>query len=117
MTVQGHTASVGDSSQRFLGTTSVDDVLRFQVHRLITHLFKSLLCVIEDLGEDHDKALRKLHEALPDQYRSLVTLADHFDEAKGKQLRSRILDAGNDCLRDVDAQIQFYDIALRTPKN
>lgn len=113
MTDKGH----GADSQRFIGTTSVDDVLRFQINRLITNLFKSLLCVIEDLGEDHDKALRKLHDALPEQHRVLVTLADHFDEEKARQLRSRILDAGNDTLRSVDDQIAFYDIALKTPKN
>lgn len=105
------------SSQRFIGTTSIDEVLHFQIHRLVTNLFKSFLVVIEDIGEEHDDALAKMEEALPEAYKPYVRLADAFDEAKAKRLRSRILDAGNDCLRDIKAQIDNYDISLRQPKN
>lgn len=103
----------GSQSQYFIGQTEVGDVLRFQADRLIRQLFKTLLVVMEDLAIEHDAALGRIEDALPDQYKAYVKCADWLDEAKAKQIRSKILDAGNDCLREVDKQILNYDIGFK----
>lgn len=118
MTDKGHTSGiVATHSQHFIGNTSVDDVLRFQVDRLVKTLFKSFLVIIEDLAEDHDRALEKLSDVLPDNFKPYVKLADYLDEETALRLRGKILDAGNSCLRELQAQIDQYDISLPRPKN
>ncbi len=93
----------------------MDDVLRFQLHRLVTNLFKQQLALLEELEEDHDVALARLHDSLPPEYQAYVKLADYLDENKAKRLRGKVLDAGNDVLRQIDEQFQRYDISLRKP--
>jgi hypothetical protein len=94
---------------------NLEDVLRFQADRLVKQLFKTFLVVMEDLAEDHDSALQKIEDALPDQYKPYVKLGDYFDEAKADRIRNKILDAGNDCLRELDKQISYYDISFKKP--
>ena len=96
-------------------TYSVDpeEVLRFQLHRIITSLFKGQLVILEDLGLEHDEALGKLYDALPDQYKPFVNLADYFTEQKGEILRKKVLDAGNDSKRQVDEILKTFNITLK----
>lgn len=114
MSVKGNTMG---TNQHFIGQTNVEDVLRFQMDRLVTQLFKTFLVVIEDLADDHDEALQRIEDALPTEYKPYVKLADYFDEARAARLRSKILDAGNGCLRDLQTHIDHYEISLKQPKN
>lgn len=100
---------------RPIGQVAVDDVLRFQVHRIVTNLFKNQLVLLEDLAQDHDAAMAKLHASLPAEYQPYVKLADYLDEDRGARLRSKTLDAGNEAIRALEEQLAFYDIHLRKP--
>lgn len=96
-------------------TYSVDpnEVLRFQLRRTITHLFKSYLTLTEELGDEHDIALNKLKTALPDALRGYVDLADYLTPERGTALRKKILDGGNDTLREVDKVMEQFDIEFK----
>lgn len=98
-----------------MATYSVDpeEVLRFQMHRLVTSLFKSFLIILEDLGAEHDEALEKLYTALPEEYKPFVNLADYFTEQKGELLRKKVLDAGNDTRRQIDEVLKSFTITLK----
>ena len=89
------------------------EVLRFQLHRSTIALFKSYLIILEDLGLDHDTAMSKLYDALPEQYRPYVDLADYLTEEKGKQLRSKILGTGNDTLRAIDDILKTFVVEFK----
>lgn len=89
------------------------DVLRFQISRCITVLFKNYLTVLEDLGVDHDSAMEKLYNSLPEQYKTYVKLADYLDEAKSNLLRSKILGGGNDCIRELEQHLENYNITFK----
>lgn len=89
-------------------------VLRFQHERIVKNLFKRFLVMLEDLGRDHDAALGKLHDALPEQYKPFVDLADYLDEAKAEILRSKVLGAGNDALRELGSVTDQFEISLRS---
>lgn len=91
-----------------------DEVLRFQLHRAITTLFKTHLINMEDLGDRHDEALAKLRDALPEQYKAYVDLADYLTEEEGVRLRKRILDGGNDTWREVERLLTQFNIDYKT---
>lgn len=90
-----------------------DDVLRFQIKRILTNLFKKYLVILEDLGIEHDIAFQKFHDMLPEQYQPYVVMADYFGEEKEKVLRSKVLGAGNDALRELEDQLKNFDITIK----
>ncbi len=87
-----------------------EDVLRFQVERVVKDLFKEFLCTLEEVGVEHDAALAKLEKALPPEYHHHLDLADSLPPEKGQRLRKRVLDRGNDTLRAIQDFFKFYTI-------
>ncbi len=96
-------------------TYSVDpnEVLRFQLRRLVTNLFKSYLVLVEELGSSHDEALNKLRTALPENLRGYVDLADYLTPERGAALRKKVLDSGNDVCREVDKLVEQFDVEFK----
>jgi len=89
------------------------EVLRFQIDRNVVMLFKGFLVVLEDLGVEHNSALEKLYNALPEQYKPFVDLADYLTESKGQALRSKVLGAGNDTRRSIEEIIKNFNITIK----
>ena len=74
-------ASVGQPT-----TLNLDISHRLTIERHIVNLFKECLMIVEQLGEEHDEAMGKLFDALPENYREYVRLADHFSEEKADRI-------------------------------
>ena len=77
-------------------------LIKYKARIGVTRLFKSYLFEFEALVDSHDEALAKLREALPEQYKAYVDLADYLSEEKVQLMRKRILGNGNDLIRDLD---------------
>ena len=67
------------------------DFLQFQVRRKITNLYKNFLFILEDLKEN--------------QY-------DISEESYQRQ-RKRVLDFGNDTIREIEETLQNLDIEIK----
>lgn len=91
-----------------------EELLRFQIRRLVTVLFKQYLVILEDLGLEHDHALQLLYDKLPPEYRVYVELADYLDQEKGERLRKKVLSAGNDCCRAIDDILKSFTVTLKS---
>ena len=91
------------------------EVLRFQCDRNTKGIFWGNLAILEDLAVEHDIAMNKLRETLPEEYVRFVDLADYFTEAKRVQLRKRVLDIGNNHLRQINDVIDGFDVTFRAP--
>ena len=79
---------------------SKEDIVEFQIKKNVIGLYKSFLIILEDLGIQHDRNFNKLLDALPDD-RSLIEQADYFDDELMSHIRKKVLDNGNDCLRNI----------------
>lgn len=101
-------ARVGEPTVIDLGASC-----KFTISRHITTLFKEFLLIVEQLAEEHDEALGKLHDALPPEYSEYVNLADHFTEEKGDRIRRAILARGNDCRRSVCEELDQFNLTFR----
>ncbi len=64
--------------------------------------------IVEQLAEEHDEAMSKLHQALPPEYKEYVDLADHFTKEKYDRIRRAILQRGNDAKRAVRDELDRY---------
>ena len=99
-----------------IGQVEVEDVLRFQHHRITKNLFISFLNMIENLDKEHQASLGKLREKLPAEYAVYVDLADYWDDTRREIIRKQILDVGNDAIRALDEQLVNYDFSIKTGK-
>jgi hypothetical protein len=78
------------------------EFLKFKIRQMVTRQFKGYLDVLELLADDHDEAMGKLIDSLPDQYKANVKLADYLPDHRLADYRQRILDVGNDVIRDLE---------------
>ena len=76
-------------------------------------LFKSFLVLIEDLHKDHAINFEKLKEALPSEYHSLIKQANYFDNQKLQYLRKKILDMGNETIRETENSFENFTISFK----
>jgi hypothetical protein len=76
-------------------------------------LFKSFLILIEDLHKDHLINFSKLKKALPSEYGSLIDQADYFDQHKLQYLRKKILDMGNESIREAESSLEDFTISFK----
>lgn len=76
-------------------------------------LFKSFLVLIEDLHKDHAINFEKLTKSLPEEYRPLIDQADYFDHQKLQYLRKKILDMGNETIRETESNFENFTISFK----
>ena len=73
------------------GSDSAKDFVTFQVSRKVTNLYKQFLFLLEDLHEQgYD---------IPDEVY--------------QRMRKRVLDHGNDTIREIEENLEKLDITLR----
>jgi hypothetical protein len=66
------------------------ELLRFQINRQITNLYKQFLIILEDYPNDYP------------------SLSDAYTKA-----RKRVLDAGNGSIREIEELLENLDISLK----
>jgi hypothetical protein len=86
-------------------TLKIKDLLSFQTHRNIINLYKRYLNIIEDLQEEHLNMLNKLNSKIDQETLKNV---DYFDENKYNYLRKRVLDLGNETIREIDKTLDLF---------
>ena len=79
----------------------------------IKSLFKSFLTLVEDLQKDHTINFNKLKKNLPNEFASVIDQADYFDNEKLKYLRKKILDMGNEVIRETGTETENFTISFK----
>ncbi len=85
------------------------ELLKFQLARNVTQLYKTFLVMVEDLNKENEIAFQKLKRQIP-SHTSSLDCANYFDDAKMEYVRKKILDAGNGCIRTMSGEIESFDI-------
>lgn len=80
-------------------------------------IYKDMLMILEDLKQQHDFHFQKLYENLPPEYHPIINTADHFTEDQVKWIRKRILDVGNDSIREGNDTVESYQIEFKFNKD
>jgi len=92
---------------------NIREYILFQIHRNIVSLYKRYLNIIEDLQEEHINMLNKLNKKT-----DLETLknVDYFDENRYNYLRKKILDLGNETIREIEKNFEFLNLNIKNEK-
>lgn len=86
--------------------------LSLRYKKSITILFKDMLKILEDMKADHDFHYTKLYENIPSEYHPMLNVSNHFDERKLKWIRKKILDSGNDALRNFEQELENFSVSF-----
>ena len=84
--------------------------LCFQSSKEISALFKEMLNMLEDMKKDHDFHYEKLYQNIPEEYHPIINTADHFTAEKVNWIRKRILDQGNESIRNLYSELDNYTV-------
>lgn len=79
----------------------------------ISSFFKMMLIMVEDMKKDHDFHYQKLYEELPEEHHGVVNAANHFTPEKLAWIRKRILDYGNESIRNMEKEIENYKVSFK----
>jgi hypothetical protein len=88
------------------------DLLSEKVARNTKGLFKSFLILMEDLHADHQISFGKLKKHLPGEA-AIIDQANYFDQDKLQYLRKKILDMGNETVRESNTNLEKFTIDFR----
>ena len=86
--------------------------LNQESHDEISRLFKMMLMLVEDMKKDHDFHYEKLYENIPDEYHKIINAANHFTPQKVNWIRKRILDFGNESIRNFGSTLDNYTVSF-----
>ena len=86
------------------------EYLKFQYSRNIITLYKKYFEMIDDLKQDHDLLLKKVAESSSESFAKNI---DYFDNDKYNYIRKKILDSGNDAIRNIYTSFKSINISLK----
>ena len=89
------------------------EILQDRYEKHIKNLFKGFLHLLEDLNEEHAIHFAKLKKALPEHYKTLIDQANYFDFDKMQYLRKKVLDMGNDSLRNQNEDLEKFTVHFK----
>lgn len=81
-------------------------LLEAQLKRLITKVFKDSLVVLEDIRQEHLAATHKTQGQFPPEF---LVQFNYLDLAKYSRYRKKVLDTGNDALREMQSILSDFD--------
>jgi hypothetical protein len=99
------------------GKTELKDVISFQVHRNVINLYKKYFEITEDLLREHKVFIDRIEKMSLDDISKSINDLDYFTEERFNQVRKKILDAGNDAVREIDKTLEFVTVNLKDNKN
>ena len=79
--------------------------------RLVTKIFKFSLMMLEDIRQEHLHALNKLKN--DDLSEKQLEILNYLDYHKYNLLRKRILDNGNESVRDLQNLLDYFEFDLK----
>jgi hypothetical protein len=78
--------------------------------RQITSFYKDNLKLLEEMSFEHNQMLEKLSDQIP---KSELNKIDYFTESRYNLYRKKILDMGNDIIRDLKSNFDKVDVELK----
>ena len=84
--------------------------LAFQLNRNIISLYKKLFEIVEDVKQEHSAMLEKVEKKTSKEF---VESIDYLSDNKVNYIRKKILDSGNDAIRNIENNFKAVKITLK----
>ena len=89
----------------------IERMVNAESRRLVTKIFKFSLMMLEDIRQEHLHALNKLKN--DDLSEKQLEILNYLDYHKYNLLRKRILDNGNESVRDLQNLLDYFEFDLK----
>ena len=89
----------------------IERMVNAESKRLVTKIFKFSLMMLEDIRQEHLHALDKLKN--DDLSEKQLEILNYLDYHKYNLLRKRILDNGNESVRDLQNLLDYFEFDLK----
>jgi len=86
------------------------ELLKQQNRRLTTALFKSFLGILQEIQQKNLAIISNLSKQFPPDFVNKINIMDF---AEYSRLRKRILDEGNDIIRESETLLDSFDITIK----
>ena len=94
-----------------LESDQVKRAFLFTISRNIVVLYKRYINLVEDLKEDHRSYVGKVSKEIGNQ--EFLKNIEYFDEEKYNYIRKKILDLGNESIREIENFSELVDINFK----
>jgi hypothetical protein len=88
----------------------IKDYLKFQLNRNIISLYKKYFEMVDDLRQEHKLMIQKMEKVSSKEF---VENIDYFNEDKYNYIRKKILDNGNDAIRNIESSFKSITITIK----
>jgi hypothetical protein len=86
------------------------EYLQFQLNRNIINVYKKYFEIVDDLRQEHLSLIRKVSDATSPEFAKNI---DYFNADRYNYIRKKILDTGNDAIRNLDTNLKSVKITLK----
>ena len=93
--------------------TKESEVSQYFIRKYITRLFKTFLDINEEIKSEHEITLDKVESKTSEEFAQNI---DYFTPAKSEYFRKKILDNGNECIREISAFLEVFDLKVNEKK-
>ncbi len=93
--------------------TKESEVSQYFIRKYITRLFKTFLDINEEIKSEHEIMLDKVESKTSEEFAQNI---DYFTSAKSEYFRKKILDNGNECIREISAFFEVFDLKVNEKK-
>lgn len=84
------------------------ELLENQLKRLIQRLFKEFLTLTDEVRQDHLVVVKDIATQFPPEF---VARWNYLDLPRYSRLRKKILDSGNDAVREISSILDDFQIS------
>jgi len=95
---------------KFTPDEEIKELLSYQISRTITKLFKHQLTLLEDIQQEHKSTLNRVDDLVSEDF---IKMIDFLDEERYGYYRKKILDSGNETIRDVERLLESFEIQIK----
>ena len=85
-------------------------LLNSEIRKSITRIFKNYLGALEDIQYTHTIAVEKLRDTLSPED---LAVLNYLNDDHYSLVRKRVLDSGNESMRDLSDLLENFDISLK----
>lgn len=96
------------AGQQHISLPSTSTLLKAKIRMAVNRVMATYLGNLEELADEHDEAMGKLIDALPEAERAKVKLADVYGEARFEAIRRHVLRCGNSEIRELEEQCDVF---------
>ena len=88
----------------------IKKLLLFQTNRCIVNFYKNHLSMLEGVQKEHTSMLKKVEQKTSKEFSENI---DYFNDKKYNYLRKKTLDLGNDILRELENNLEMFEIRIK----